>query len=110
MILALHGLVDKYSHICDIILGSPIIHTLTSTSFALLHIPSKPINYTPIFVDDSCTLASQNTMIATTFASREKKHHKFDHYGRIGYKIDKCYELHGHPPRSDVVVQTAPPS
>jgi len=55
---ALHGLVDKYSHILDQILGSPIVPTLTSTCYTLLRVPEQPNTDTPAFVDDSSALVS----------------------------------------------------
>jgi len=39
----------------------------------------------------------------------EKGHHKCNHYGKFGHKIDCCYVLHGCPPLSDVVAHTDPP-
>lgn len=46
MVLALHGLLGKYFHVRDQILGSPVVPNLTSTCSILLHVPSKPINDT----------------------------------------------------------------
>ena len=66
--------------------------------------PCKPLNYTPIFTNDSSTLASQHDDCDCS-CKPGNRHPKCDHYGKLGHKIDKCYALHGHPPRSDVIVQ-----
>ena len=34
--------------------------------------------------------------------------HKCDHCGKLGHKIDRCYALHGRPPKSTTIAQTAP--
>ena len=58
MLDALHELADKYSHIHDQILGSPVVPTLNSTCSTLLRVPEQPNTDTPAFVDDSSALAS----------------------------------------------------
>ena len=120
MLGALYGLVDKYSHIRDQILGSPVVPTLTSTCSTLLRVPEKPNTDTPTFVDNSSALASQRTRPRKQGKGRPKcEHcgklgHKIDycyalyeceHCGKPSHKIDKCYALHGLPPRSAAVVQ-----
>ena len=130
MLGALHGLADKYSHIHDQILGSPVVPTLTSTCSTLLRVPEQPITDTPAFVDDSSALVSHRDD-RTHPRKQGKGHPKCEHYGKIGHKIgkcyalhecehcgkpshkiDKCYILHGRPPRSATSVQTnlTPPS
>jgi len=37
-----------------------------------------------------------------------KGHHKCDLCGKLGHKIDRCYVLHGCPPKSVMVAQTVP--
>jgi len=107
--LTLYRLADKYSHVRDQILGSPVIQNFTSTCSTLLRVPCKPINDPPISFDDPSTLASQRD-------DRNRSHKlgkgrpKCDHCGRLGHKIDKCYALHGYPPQFVVVAQTDPPS
>jgi len=41
-----------------------------------------------------------------------KRRPKYEHCGKLGHKIDKCYALYGHPPQSIVAIQTdlSPPS
>jgi len=125
MLGALYKLADKYSHIRDQILGSPVVPTLTSTCSTLLHVPKQPNTDTPAFVDDSSALASHSP--SQTGKGRPKcEHcgklghkidkcyalHKCEHYGKPGHKIDRCYALHGRPPRSAATTQTnlSPPS
>ena len=111
MLEGLHGLADKYSHIRDQILGSPIVPTLNSTCSTLLRVPNQPNTDTPASVDDSSTLASHRDD-HTCPCKQGKKRPKCEHCGKPGHKIDKCYALHGRPPRSIAVVQTnlSPPS
>jgi len=55
IVFTLHGLANKYSHVHDQILGSPVIPNFTSICSTLLRVSCKPLNDTPIFVDDSST-------------------------------------------------------
>jgi len=130
MLRALHELADKYSHICDQILGSSIVPTLTSTCYTLLHVLEQPNTNTPASVDDSSTLASHRDN-QTRPRKQGKWRPKCEHCGKLGHKIDRCYALHecehcgkpshkidrcyalhGRPSHSAVVVQTnlSPPS
>ncbi|XP_027912144.1 uncharacterized protein LOC114171132, partial [Vigna unguiculata] len=108
MLLALHGLSDEYSHVRDQILGSPVVPNFTATSSALLRVPKKQIIDTSTCADDSSVLVSQRD---DRNRSRKpgKGRPKCDHCGKLGHKIDKCYALHGRPPRSAVVVHSDPP-
>ena len=130
MLGALHGLADKYSHIRDQILGSPVVPTLTSTCSTLLCVPEQPNTDTPASVDDSSALVSHRddrTRLRKQGKGRPKcdhcgklSHkidkcyalHECEHCGKPGHKIDRCYALHGRPPRSTAAVQTnlSPPS
>ena len=56
MLLGLHGLPDDYSHICDQILGSPIVPKFTSTCSTILRVPGKHTTNITLHVDDSSTL------------------------------------------------------
>ena len=53
MLLALHGLLDDYSHVRDWILGSPVVPNFTSICSTLLLVLVKPTTNIPAFVDDS---------------------------------------------------------
>jgi len=79
MILTLHGLADKYSHVRDPILGSPIILNFTSTCSTLLRMSSQRD-------DRNCS------------HKPEKWHHRYYHYGKFYHKTDGCYALQSHPP------------
>lgn len=70
MVLALHKLANKYFHVRDQILGSPIIPNFTSTWSTLLCVSSKPINDTIVSTDP--LLWHLNVMIATALPSQEK--------------------------------------
>jgi len=61
----------------------------------------------PLPVDDSYTLIFQ-CYDRTRPSNSGKGHHKCGHCGKLGHKIDRCYALHGRPPRSVVVAQNVP--
>ena len=106
-VLTLHGLADKYSHVRDQILNSPVTPNFTSTCSILLRVSCKPFNDTPIFANDSSVLASEH--YDHNHSRKPKKwRHKCDHCGKLGHKIDRCYALHGRSPRSVMVAQTDP--
>jgi len=109
MVFILQGLPDKYSHVCDQILGSPVIANFTSTCSTLLCVLCKSLNDPYVFANNFSTLTSQHD-------DRNRSHNtskgcpKCDHCGKLGNKIDKCYALHGRPPRYVAFAQTNPPS
>ena len=107
MLLGLHGLPDDYSHVRDQILGSPIVPNFTSTCSTLLRVPGKHTTDITSHVDDSSALVSQHND-RTRPHKPGKGRHKCDHCGKLGHKIDRCYALHGRPPRSVAVAQIAP--
>jgi len=49
MVLTLHELVGKYSHVHDQILGSPVISNFTSTCSTILYVPCKLLSDPPVF-------------------------------------------------------------
>jgi len=106
MLLGLHDLPDDYSHVRDQILGSPIVPNFTSTCSTLLRVSGKHIADITSHVDDSSALVSQHNDRTHSHKS-DKGRHKCDHCGKLGHKIDRCYALHGRPPKSVVVAQTA---
>jgi len=108
MLLVLHGLLDDYDP-RDQILGSPILPNFTSTCSNLLRVPSKHTTNTPInSIDDSSTLVSQSDDY-THPRKLGKGRHKYNHCDKLGHKIDRCYTLHGRPPKSTTIAQIAPP-
>jgi len=66
------------------------VPNFTTTSSSLLRVQRKQVIDTPTYVDDSLVLASQ----------------RYDR--NRSNKIDKCYALHGRPPRSVVAVHFDP--
>jgi len=71
--------------------------------------PRRQVIDTSTCVDDSSVLASQRDD-RNRFRKPGKGRPKCDHCGKLGHKIDKCYALHGRPPRSAAVVHSDPPS
>jgi len=104
MLLGLHGLFYDYSHVRDQILGSPIMPNFTSTCSTFLRVSGKHITDITPYVDNSSTLVSRHNDHTRPHKS-SKGHQKCDHCGKLGHKIDRCYALHGRPPKSIVVVQ-----
>jgi len=109
IVLTLHGLAEKYSHVHDQILGSPVIPNFTSTCFTILCVPCQPSNVIIVLANDFSTSTSQHDDHNRS-RKLEKWRHKCDHCGKFGHKIDQCCALHGRPPRSAVVAQTNRPS
>jgi len=58
MLLGTHGLPDDYSHVCDQMLGSPVIPNFTFTCSTLLCVSGKHITDIPLSVNDFSTLIS----------------------------------------------------
>jgi len=106
MLLGLHGLPDDYSHVRDQILRSPIVPNFTSTCSTLLRVPGKHTTDITSHVDNFSAFVSQHNN-RTRPHKLGKGHHKCEHYGKIGHKIDRCYALHGRPPKSVAVAQTS---
>jgi len=72
-------------------------------------VPSKHTTDIPInFVDDSSALVYQRDD-HTHPRKPDKGHEKCYHCGKLGHKIGRCYVLHGHPPKSTALAQTASP-
>ena len=107
LLLGLHGLPGDYSHVCDQIVGSPIVPNFTSACSTLLRLPGKHTIDIMSHVDDSSSLVLQHKD-CTHPHKLSKGHHKCDHCGKLGHKIEKCYALYGCPPKSVVIIQTAP--
>nr|KYP76941.1 Retrovirus-related Pol polyprotein from transposon TNT 1-94 [Cajanus cajan] len=111
MLMALYGLPDEYSSIRDQILGSPTVPTLNSAWSTLLRVPCKfsPDIPSSTPTGDSSALVSQRD---DRQRSRKpgKGRPKCDHCHKLGHTIDRCYVLHGRPPRpATVVAHTASP-
>jgi len=58
MVVMLHGLAEKYSHVRDHILGSTVIPNFTSTFSTLLCVPCQPSVDLPFHANDSSALVS----------------------------------------------------
>ena len=103
--MIVRGLVEKYFHVRDQILASPVISNFTSTCSTFLRVPYQPFNDIHVFANDSFALASQRDD-RNRSRKPEKWHHKCDHSGKLGHKIDRCYVLHGRPPQSTAIAKT----
>jgi len=60
MVMMLHGLPEKYSHVRDQILGSTVIPNFTSTCSTLLREPCQPFVDPPIHANDFSALVSHS--------------------------------------------------
>ena len=106
------GYVDHHTHpnvaenYGDQILGSPIVPNFTSTCSTLLRVLGKHTTDITSRVDDSSALVSQHNDRTRPHKSG-KGRHKCDHCGKLCHKIDRCYALHGRPPKSVAIAQTA---
>jgi len=107
MLLALYELPDDYSPVRDQILGSLVVPTLTSTSSTLMRVLDKSHIDISTSGDDSSALVSQHDD-RTRSRKPNKGRYKCDHCGKLGHKIDRCYALHGHHPKTIAVVQATP--
>jgi len=112
MLLALYGLLDDYSPDRDQILESHVVPTLTSPSSTLMRVLGKShIDISTLGDNSSSSLVSQHDD-RTHSRKLNKGRHKCDHCGKLDHKIDRCYALHGRPPKTVAFVQAipAPPS
>jgi len=103
MLLALHVIYDEYFHVRDQILGSLVVPNFIATSSTLLRVQRKQVIDIPTYADDFSVLSSQRDDCNHSSKLR-KGRPKCDHCGKLGHKSDECYVLHGHPPRSAIVV------
>jgi len=101
MLLALYGLPDAYSHVRNQFLSCPNVPTMDSTWSTLLRVPNKalPEVAIPIAPLDSSTLVSHQGNRAR-HCKPSKSHFKCDHCHKLSHTIDRCYALHGRPPRT----------
>lgn len=105
MTLALYGLPPEYFPVRDQIIGSPVAPTMTTASSALLRIPSKfSTENSDSALGATSALASQSHNSSRPRSGKSR--HKCDHCHRQGHTIDRCWKLHGKPPRSANVAQT----
>jgi len=86
IIVMLHGLAKKYSHVRDQILDSPVITNFTSTCSTLLRVPCQPFTDPHVPSNDSAALVSQRD---DCHHSHKPKRgcHKCDHWGNFSHKI-----------------------
>lgn len=108
MVLALHGLANKYSHVRDKLLGAPVVLTLASTCSTFFRVWSTHQWYTYF-----CWWLFYISILTCNrnFSCKIKTRcHKCDHYAKLSHKIERCYTLYGRPPQCIVVVHIDHPS
>ena len=71
--------------------------------------PCQPSADPPVRANDSFALVSHCDDRQRS-RKPEKGRHKCDHCGKFGHRMDRCYALHGRPPRSAAVAHTDPSS
>lgn len=108
MMLALCGLPMEYSLVRNQILDSPIGPTFNSAMSTLLLILEKSSLNVEVInkpVDSSASAFQSGEY------GRSRKHGKScpkcDHCHMIGHTIDRCFDIHGRPPQTTNVAQTA---
>jgi len=108
MMLALCGLPMEYSLVRNQILDSPIGPTFNSAMSTLLRIPEKSSLNGDVINEpvDSSALAFQSGEYGRS-RKHGKSRPKCDHCHMIGHTIDRCFDIHGHPPRTTNVAQIA---
>ncbi|XP_061351868.1 uncharacterized protein LOC133296827, partial [Gastrolobium bilobum] len=106
MLMALYGLPPAYSVNRDQILGSTTVPSLDSVWSTLLRIPPKtsmePAVSAPSSIDPSA-------LVSKGFArGRKPSTRRFlcTHCKKSGHTIDRCWDLHGRPPRFAHFAQT----
>jgi len=72
-----------------------------------MHVPDKSHIDISTPSNDSSALVSQRDD-CTRSRKLSKGRHKCDRCGKLGHKIDRCYALHGRPPKTAAVVQATP--
>lgn len=112
MLLALYGLPQEYAATRDQILGSAVVPTMSNASSVLLRVPVKstPEVSAPSGPSDTAALASQKSNQGRSRGppSKFKSRPKCDHCHNLGHTIDRCWKLHGRPPRTVNAAQTPP--
>ncbi|XP_061343384.1 uncharacterized protein LOC133289469 [Gastrolobium bilobum] len=110
MLMALYGFPPKYSVNRDQILDSTTVPSLDSVRSMLLRIPPKsamePAVSAPSSIDPSALVSKGYT--------RGQKPSKgrllCTHCNKPGHTIDRCWDLHGRPPRSANFAQSVAPA
>ena len=105
MSLALYGLPTDYSHVRDQILGSPTEATMENTWATLLRVPAKVLTMPSSVPVDSSALVSRHKGPPPRKGGKGRPW--CDHCHRPGHTIDKCWSLHGRPPRAAQIVQSS---
>ena len=107
MVLTLIGLRSDLETVRDQILGSPSVPSLDDVFARLLRISSiqtLPSNST----SDSFVLVSQTNLRGGCSGNRSRGQHPHCTYcNKLGRTSDRCYQLHGRPPRIAHVAQSS---
>ena len=107
MVLTLIGLRLDFETVRDQILGSPSVPSLDDVFARLLRISSTqtlPFDST----SDSFVLVSQTNLRGGCSGNRSRGQRPHCTYcNKLGHTRDRCYQLHGRPPRTAHVVQSS---
>ena len=107
MVLILIGLLPDLETFQDQILGSPSVPSLDDVFALLLRISSTktlPSDST----SDSSVLVSQTNLRGRRSGNRSKGQRPHCTYcNKLGHTRDRCYQLHGRPPRTAHVAQSS---
>ncbi|KAJ9674919.1 hypothetical protein PVL29_024063 [Vitis rotundifolia] len=109
MVLTLIGLRPNLKTVCDQILGSSSVPSLDDVFARLLRISSTQ----PLSSDntlDSSVLVSQTNSRGGRNGNRGRGQRPHCTYcNKLGHTRDRCYQLHGQPPRTAHVAQSSDP-
>ena len=107
MVLTFIGLRSDLETVRDQILGSPSVPSLDDVFACLIRIPSiqtLPSDNT----SDSSVLVSQTNLRGGRSGNRSRGQHPHCTYcNKFGRTSDRCYQLHGRPPRIAHVAQSS---
>ncbi|RVX10877.1 Retrovirus-related Pol polyprotein from transposon TNT 1-94 [Vitis vinifera] len=107
MVLTLIGLRPDLETVCDQILGSSSVSSLDDMFARLLHISSTqtlPFDNT----SDSSVLVSQTSSRGGRSGNRGRGQRPHCTYcNKLGHTRDRCYQLHGRPPRTAHATKSA---
>nr|CAN66955.1 hypothetical protein VITISV_020634 [Vitis vinifera] len=109
MVLTLIGLLPDLETIRDQILGSSSVPSLDDVFARLLHISSTQILPSDN-TSDSSVLVSQTNSRGGRSGNRGRGQRPHCTYcNKLGHTRDRCYQLHGRPPRTAQVAQSSDP-
>ena len=113
MVLTLIGLCSNLETVRDQILGSPSVPSLDDVFARLLHISSSQTLSSDTTSDSSVLVSQTNPRGGRSGNWGRGQRPHCTYYNKLGHTRDRCYQLHGRPPRTTHVAQSfnsQPPS